>query len=315
MFVYILFIIGLGLLLLGGEWLVKGAVSLAKRLSVPPFIIGLTIVAFGTSAPELIVSLRAALGGNGGLALGNVVGSNIANVLLVLGLPALFAPIMCQGKGMRTNVLILVVITVLFTALLFTGHLNRLDGLILFGVLIAFLAFQLFQARSQKAVQQQLAAVEELEAKPTSRAKTALLLLAGLIALPAAAELTVDSAVQIASLWQVPDHIIGLTIVAIGTSLPELATAVMAARAASTSVLLGSIIGSNFFNIAAIMGITAIVVPVPVSEHILSFDIWVLALSTLCLVLLATLKLTIGKASGAILFGGYAAYLVATVTL
>jgi cation:H+ antiporter len=315
MLVYLFFAVGLGLLLLGGEWLVRGAVGLAKSLHIPPLIIGLTIVAFGTSAPELIVSLRAALGGNGGLSLGNVVGSNIANVLLVLGLPALLSPIICHGVGMRTNVSILVLATVLFMFMVSFGSLTRLDGIILVGVLIAFLVFQFFQARSQKEMQKQIAAAEEIDSAPQNLLVTAAFLVAGFVALPVAAELTVQSAVTIAEIWEVPDHIIGLTIVAIGTSLPELATAIMAARAKSTSVLLGSLIGSNFFNLAAILGITAIVVPIPASDHILDFDIWVMAGATLLLVLLATMRLTIGKVLGAAMFGSFLLYLVATVSL
>ncbi|MEL6702479.1 MAG: sodium:calcium antiporter, partial [Pseudomonadota bacterium] len=156
---------------------------------------------------------------------------------------------------------------------------------------------------------------EDTQPVTSSGWKTAAFIIAGLVTLPIAAELTVNSAISIAEVWDVPDDVIGLTIVAIGTSLPELATAVMAARAATTSVLVGSIIGSNFFNIAAIMGITALVVPVPVTQHILDFDVWVMAAATLFLVLLATLHMTIGRLLGAILFGFYVVYLVATVAL
>lgn len=318
MLVYLLLGIGLALLLLGGDWLVKGAVGLATKLQIPALIIGLTIVAFGTSAPELLVSLRAAMSGNSGLALGNVVGSNIANVLLVLGLPALFAAIVCKDDGIRANMVILSAVTVLFIAMLMIGPLSRLDGIILLTVLIAFLAYQFMQMRRQQSVAKVAlvdVSLDDVGEIPTSGLKVAAFLIAGLIALPVAAELTVRSAITIAEIWGVPADVIGLTIVAIGTSLPELATAIMAARAASTSVLIGSVIGSNLFNIAAILGITALVVPLPASEHIMEFDIWIMLAVTAVLGIIAVTKLTIGRMLGAVLFGGYLAYLVATVML
>ncbi len=320
MLVYLLLAVGLALLLLGGDWLVKGAVGMAQKLHIPPLIIGLTIVAFGTSAPELIVSLRAAIGGNTGLALGNVVGSNIANVFLVLGLPAIFASICCKDDGIRANMVILSAVTILFTGMLMIGPLSRLDGVILLGVLCAFLAYQFLQMHKQKPAQKAAQApvddvLEDVGEIPASGLTVAAYLVAGLIALPVAAELTVGSAVSIAEIWGVPPDVIGLTIVAIGTSLPELATAVMAARAASTSVLLGSVIGSNLFNIAAILGITALVVPLPASEKIMGFDIWVMLAATAFLGLVAVTRLTIGRLLGTVLFVAYLAYLVATVML
>ncbi len=320
MLVYLLLVVGLALLLLGGDWLVKGAVGVAQKLNIPPLIIGLTIVAFGTSAPELLVSLRAALGGDSGIALGNVVGSNIANVLLVLGLPAMFAAIVCSGDGIRANMVILSAVTLLFIAMLMIAPLSRVDGIILLGVLAAFLAYQFHQLRSQKATAASTAApaddlLDDVGEIPSSALTVAAYLVAGLIALPVAAELTVSAAVDIAEIWGVPSDVIGLTIVAIGTSLPELATAIMAARAASTSVLLGSVIGSNLFNIAAILGITVLVVPLSASEKIMSFDIWVMLAATAFLGIVALTKLTIGRLLGAVLFGGYLAYLVATVML
>ncbi len=320
MLVYFLLAVGLALLLLGGEWLVKGAVGMAQKLHIPPLIIGLTIVAFGTSAPELLVSLRAALGGDSGIALGNVVGSNIANVLLVLGLPALFAAIVCKEDGIRANMVILSAVTVLFIGMLIITPLSRLDGMILLGVLVAFLAYQFYQMHSRKPTPQSATEpadelLDDVGEIPTNGLTVAAYLVAGLVALPLAAELTVSAAVDIAEIWGVPSDVIGLTIVAIGTSLPELATAIMAARAASTSVLLGSVIGSNLFNIAGILGITALVVPLSVSEKIMDFDIWVMLAATAFLGLVAVTRLTIGRLLGAVLFGAYLAYLVATVML
>ena len=230
----------------------------------------------------------------------------------------MYAAIVCKDDGIRANMVILSAVTILFTGMLMIGPLSRLDGIILLGVLMAFLAYQFFQMHKQKSARRAAPvddALEDVGEIPTSGLTVAAYLVAGLIALPVAAELTVGAAVSIAEIWGVPPDVIGLTIVAIGTSLPELATAVMAARAASTSVLIGSVIGSNLFNIAAILGITAVVVPLPASEHIMDFDIWIMLAATAFLGMVAITRLTIGRLLGTVLFGAYLAYLVATVML
>lgn len=311
MLVYLLFCTGLVMLLFGGDWLVKGAVGLAEKLSIPPLIIGLTVVAFGTSAPELVVSLKAALSQNGGIAVGNVVGSNIANVLLVLGVPAIFSAIGCADKGMKTNLTFLIILTIIFMAQMMNGPLDRLDGLVLLLGLVAFLGKQFVSAKRHK---DDLAEdyKDEVGTVPQKLWLVALLLVAGIITLPLGASITVDAAVEIAQRWNLSDEVIGLTIVAIGTSLPELATGIMAARHNNTSVAVGNVIGSNLFNIAAIMGITAAVAPVPVGQHILNFDMWIMLGTTLLLVALPVFKVTLGRKSGMALAGSYVLYLVVT---
>lgn len=311
---YILFAIGLYLLMLGGNWLVKGAVAVAERLGIAPLIIGLTIVAFGTSAPELVISLNAALTGSGGLAVGNVVGSNIANVLLVLGAPALIAVISCQDKGLKTSLVFLMGITAIFTFQLMSGNLGRLDGTLLLICLAAFLFQQYISARRQHAEELDNYR-DEIGHVPQRTWRVAMFLALGLITLPIAAHLTVSSAVDIAVQWQVPEEIIGLTVIAIGTSLPELATGISAARFGNASVAVGNVIGSNIFNIAAIMGITAFVTNVPVGGHVVEFDVWVMIGTTMLLILLPLAKLRIGKILGSVMLVGYAAYLAFTFGL
>lgn len=312
MLVYLLFVIGLVLLVIGGDWLVKGAVGLAEKLSIPPLIIGLTIVAFGTSAPELVISLRAALSGNGGIAVGNVVGSNIANVLLVLGIPALFATIACAEKGLKTSLFFMIGLTVVFMLQMTYGPINRIDGMLLLVCLAAFLTQQFFAARSHSKEDSDDDYKDEIGSVPSSNYAIGGLLLAGLIALPSGAALTVDAAVEIATRWDISKEVIGLTVVAIGTSLPELATGIMAARQNNASVAVGNVIGSNLFNIAAIMGVTATVTNVPVGQHIINFDMWVMLAATLLLIALPVFKVTLKRKAGIVLTGAYLAYLVVT---
>ncbi|MFD0915662.1 calcium/sodium antiporter [Pseudahrensia aquimaris] len=319
MLAYPLFAIGLFFLVYGGDWLVKGSVGLAERLSIPPLIIGLTIVAFGTSAPELVISLNAALGGAGGLAVGNVVGSNIANVLLVLGAPALITPIIFADHGVKRSLIFLVITTVIFMGMLATGTLGRLFGLVLLVMLASFLYMQYRDAMSQKAADAAAAAeddyLDEVGEVPTETRTIVIYILMGLIALPLAAHVTVSAATDIALQWGVSEAVIGLTIVAIGTSLPELATGISAARQGNASVGVGNVIGSNLFNIAAIMGITATVIPVGVAAHIINFDMWVMFVATLFLIALPLLNIKIDKGMGALLLGFFSVYILATVLI
>ncbi len=314
MLIYLLFCLGLVLLLVGGDWLVKGAVGLAERLNISPLIIGLTVVALGTSAPELVVSLQAALEGSGWLAVGNVVGSNIANVLLVLGIPALFAPIRGANPAVHGSLFFLFGLTVIFMLQLSWSPISRLDGLLLLACLAAFLVQQFFNAKRSKQPQDDYH--DEIGAVPSAPYRIAALIALGLIALPLGATFTVDAAVEIAQRWSVPEAVIGLTIVAIGTSLPELATGIMAARHNNASVALGNVVGSNLFNITAIMGTTALVSGgFSADRHIVQFDMWVMLAATLILIALPAFKLSVGRNGGILLTGLYLAYLVSTVII
>ncbi|MEL6505353.1 MAG: calcium/sodium antiporter [Pseudomonadota bacterium] len=313
MLIYLLFVVGLVVLVFGGEWLVKGSVGLAERLNISPLIIGLTIVAFGTSAPELVISLQSALSGNPGVAVGNIVGSNIANVFLVLGVPAMIATIYCSSKDLRFTLYLLLATTALFCVELVLAPIGRIAGLLLLVCLAIFLGKQFLTARQQNEDPDYLDEVGEL---PKSLGVTIALLLVGLVALPVGASVAVNAAVDIARVWNVSDEVIGLTIVAIGTSLPELATGIMAARQGNASVGIGNVIGSNFFNIAAIMGITAVVAGnVPVGDHIVSFDMGIMIVATIFLAVVTLAGFAINRLAGAVLFGAYCIYLVATAML
>lgn len=279
--------LGLVILLIAGDLLVRGAVNLALRLGIPALIVSLTIVAFGTSAPELLISIDAVLAGVPGLALGNVVGSNTANVLLVLGVPALISRLHTSAYDTRSDYLTMIGVTLFFIGLCFTAPLTWWHGILL----LALLAFILL-AQARKAMAHRKASKaaepdeEEVEgADPSINGwKIAAFLILGMIGLPLGASLFVDSAVEIAEAFGVSDSVIGLTLVALGTSLPELATTVVAALRRQADVAIGNVIGSNMFNLLAIMGVTVMVGPVPVVWPFLAYDLWAMLGASLLLV-------------------------------
>ncbi|PSK86606.1 cation:H+ antiporter [Limimaricola soesokkakensis] len=278
---------GLVLLVFAGDALVKGAVNLALRLSIPALIVSLTVVAFGTSAPELLVSVDAILKGTPGIALGNVVGSNVANVLLVLGIPALITTLHASGgSDTRSSFLQMMGATFLFMALAFTGVLSWGAGLLLLAALAAMLIYAARVAHKHRNGNGGELSEEEVEgADPRMRGwKVAAYLLAGVIGLPVGADLLVTGAVSIAETFGVSDAAIGLTLVAIGTSLPELATTVMAAIRREADVAMGNVIGSNMFNLLGILGVASLVGPIPVGAEFLGFDLWVMLAASLLLV-------------------------------
>ena len=306
---YLLLVVGLTLLVIGGDVLVKGAVGLAEKLKVPALIIGLTIVAFGTSAPELFISIQAALAGASGIAIGNVVGSNIANVLLVMGLPALIAASRCDDAGIGRNIVVMIGFTIVFMAILFDGVVSRAEGAVLLVLLALFLYDQMRSAK-QANNEAPVDIHDEVGETPSSMPVILALLAIGLLALPFGADLTVDSASSIARRWNVSDDVIGLTIVAIGTSLPELATTVMATLRSSNSIAIGNVVGSNIFNIGSIMGITPIIAPMVASGRIVYEDMWVMLACAVLLAVLAHWKIKIGKRVGTAMVAGYLAYAV-----
>lgn len=318
---YLILLTGLVLLLVGGDVLVRGAVGLAEKLSIPPLIIGLTIVSFGTSAPELFISLKAALDGAAGLAVGNVVGSNIANVLLVLGVPALYCACVCKEEGIGRNLIVMLGVTVVFMGMMSKGRLEFYDGAILFTLLLLYLYSQFrFAAEARKAARAVASNGDditdyhdEVENVPSRGWVIAVLLVAGIIMLPLGADFTVTSASNIARSWNVSDEVIGLTVVAIGTSLPELATTLMAVMRGNASVALGNVVGSNIFNIAAIMGITAMVTPLPVGGNILTIDMWMMLATSVLVAILAHYGKTIKFAGGLMMSLAYFGYISFTL--
>ena len=303
-------IVGLGLLIVGGDTLVRGAIGLAERLHIPAIIIGLTVVALGTSAPELVVSVKAALSGADGLAIGNVVGSNIANVLLVLGLPSLIKPTDCSERGIGKNLLIMIGLTVVFMGMLGNGRLGRADGLILLALLALFLYDQYAAARKARRLKKAQADYhDEIENIPSSNWVIGGLILAGIVCLPIGAHLTVQGAREIAEALGVSDEAIGLTVVAVGTSLPELATSLLAVMRKNTSVALGNVVGSNILNICAIMGVTAAIIPMQVANRVIYEDMWVMFGAAVLIALLAHYRIRIGRRVGLAMLFAYVIFI------
>ena len=302
--------IGLVILLLAGDSLVKGAVNLSLRLGVPALIVSLTIVAFGTSAPELLISIQAIMDDVPGLALGNVVGSNTANVLLVLGVPALLATMHTSECDTRNSYLQMIAATGLFITLCFFGPFNWISGVILLLALASMLLYAAFAANKHRKAAVADDAVIEGSDPDLGWSKIALFLVLGLIGLPLGANLLVEGATSIARTFGISETVIGLTLVAIGTSLPELATTVMAALRRQADVALGNVIGSNMFNLLGIMGVASLVGDIPVDPQFLSFDLWVMLLSSLILIPFVFLKVDINRIWGVALFALYLAYLL-----
>lgn len=305
-------VVGFLLMLLGGDLVVRGAVAIARRLNVSPLLIGLTLVGFGTSLPELMTSVQAALGGAPGISVGNVVGSNICNILLVLGVAAVLRPVEATPAAFRRDGAVVMAVTVIGIALMLLGVVDRLAG---GAMLVGLAAYVVFTYRSEKGAHSPAATVLEEEADlaptPPGRLSVALALLAaGLVALVFGSGLLVDAAVALARLLDVSETLIGLTVVAVGTSLPELVTSVVAAMRRQSDVALGNILGSNVFNILGILGATGVVSPVPVPPQILAVDAWVMLAATVALVVVVRTGWRVSRIEGAGLLGAYVAYLV-----
>jgi len=327
LFTAVLFVVGLILLVVGGELLVRGASSLAAAAGVSQLVVGLTVVALGTSAPELAVSVRASLAGQGDLAVGNVVGSNIFNVLCILGLSALVRPLAVSARIVRIDVPIMVVAAGLTWALCADGTVSRLDGLILFTGIVAYTSILIIQSRRQgkafkreaiaQAASKQIADEAQGTAgssKGVMRQGSIFLQLAfiamGLVALVFGARFLVDAAVSVATALGVSELVIGLTIVAIGTSLPEVAASIIAITRGHLDIAIGNVIGSNVFNVLCILGAAAIVRPIPVPQSALTFDLPVMFAVSLACVPICFIGGVIARWEGAMFLGFYAAYTV-----
>lgn len=296
---YLLFVIGLIGLFFGGEFLVRGASSIARSYRISPMVIGLTIVGFGTSAPELLVSVQAALAGQPAIAIGNVLGSNIANILLILGISAVIAPLILPVRKLWRDLGFMLLATAVIWAMLLDGDITRLDGVLLLAGLIIFLAVAFLTGKAEPD--------DSLPLPPVWRA--ALMTLGGLVVLVIGARLLVDSATTIARTYGISEAVIGLTIVAVGTSLPELATSVVAALRKQTEIAVGNIVGSNIFNIFGILGTTAIISPIPVDPRFATVDMPLVAATAVGLTLIAVLAGGIPRLAGAALLAVYAGYI------
>lgn len=299
---------GLVALLLAGDLLVRGAVNLALRLGIPAMMVGMTVVAFGTSAPELLVSVRAAIADAGGLALGNVIGSNIANILLVLGAPALISA-MAVGRDIARDYIIMIASSVLFIALAFTGQIGTWQALVLLA------AFTLFMGDSIRRGLRARVDPEELEGADPGIGwpKIAVFIVLGCVGLPLGANFLVSGATSIAQGLGVSDALIGLTLVAVGTSLPELAATVMAAIRREGGVALGNIVGSNLFNLLFILGAAGLFGTMVVPPEMFRLDLWVMLGASLVLAPFIWKAAPITRIWGVVLLLGYAGYLAVLV--
>jgi cation:H+ antiporter len=311
---------GIGFLLLyyGAEWLVKGSSNLAHSLGVTPIVIGLTVVAFGTSAPELVVSVISSIKGKSMIAVGNVVGSNICNIALVLGAAALFQPISSQPSVVRRDIPIMLAVSVYLLLLSMNSQLGRLEGFTLFAGVIAYTLMNYFWCRKETrddgnsdsgAIACEVEGVGHIE----SRGKQVWLVIAGIAGVVGGAELVVDSAVKLMTIIGVGEKFIGLTIVAFGTSLPELATSVVAAIRKEMDISIGNLVGSNVFNILSVLGAAAIVRPVPIPGGFFESGLWIDYLVMMATSALPWLMMrkrpTISRANGALLLSCYVGYL------
>ncbi len=307
----ILFVIGIGLLILGAELLVRGASRLAAAIGISPLVIGLTVVAYGTSAPEMAVSVQSALAGQADIALGNVVGSNIFNVLFILGLSALIVPLVVSRQLIKLDVPIMIGVSILLALLALDGNISRLDGALLFAGIVGYTFFLIKQSRKEKRLAQDEYEKEYGSAKSKGHWFINIaLIIVGLGLLVLGSRWLVNGAIAIAQNLGLSELVIGLTIIAAGTSLPEVATSIIASIRGERDIAVGNVVGSNIFNILAVLGLSALVSPsgVNVSPAALRFDIPVmLAVAVACLPIFLSGHL-IARWEGALFLAYYIAY-------
>ncbi len=305
-----LLIVGLILLVWSADRLVFGSAALARNVGISPLVIGMTIIAMGSSAPEMMVSATAALANKTDTAVGNILGSNIANIALILGITALIKPLSINSELLRRELPFMIGVTLLSGVILWDGHLGFYEGVLLFVVFAIFILAMLKISRSESNQKDRLLAEQESEVPEGINSKIALFwVIVGLILLPLSAEILVNNAVIIAKYFGMSDLVIGLTIIAIGTSLPELAASLAGVLKGEDDMAVGNIIGSNVFNILAVMGIPGILNPSIISEHAMGRDFWVMLGLSLLLVLMALGKSrSINRIEGFILFAIFIIY-------
>ena len=319
-------VVGLVLLVWSADWFVDGAVGVAHFFGMSTFLIGMVIVGFGTSAPEMVVSVLSALNDTPQLALGNAYGSNIANIALILGVTALIIPVVVQKQAMSRDIPILIAVTVLTVFLLIDGNVSRMDGIVLLLAFVAIMAFNILSELRQKRKRKKSAAADDLDseygsAENVSIVRSSLLLLMGLLLLIVSSRMLVWGAVNVAQALGVSDLLIGLTIVAVGTSLPELASSIAAARRGENDLAVGNVIGSNIFNTLVVVGLASVIAPIQAADpEVMSRDVPIMSALTLLLFLMSFPFLKrkrkkggqfgFGRIGGALLLSLYVAYLV-----
>jgi cation:H+ antiporter len=313
-------VLGLALLVWSADRFVEGAVATARHLGMPALLIGMVVVGFGTSAPEMVVSALASLQGNPGIALGNAYGSNIANIALILGLTALISPIVVHSQVLRKELPVLTAVSLLAAAQLWDGHLSRLDAVVLLGVFAALMGWSILQGLRERSDNLGVEMEQELATHAMPLPRALVWLVVGLALLIVSSRILVWGAVSIAQGLGVSDLVIGLTIVAIGTSLPELASSLIAVRKGEHDLALGNVIGSNLFNTLAVVGIAGAIHPLDVPPEVLTRDMAVMGALTLSLFVIGYgfrgRQGRINRVEGAVLltvFLGYTGYLVSTV--
>ncbi|MBL4691792.1 MAG: calcium/sodium antiporter [Magnetovibrio sp.] len=309
--VYLQILGGFILLLGGAEFLVRGAVQIAAKAGLSAMLIGMTVVAFGTSAPEFVVSLNASLDGSTGIALGNIIGSNIANIFLILGVTALFAPIVVNVRAVIRDALMVMASSILFAWLALTGTITSLAGGIMFLLLVAYFLYSYLRERRSHRASADLheREADEVQDLKMSTSMAWLCLIGGLVAVAYGAELLVTGGTVVARGFGVSEEVIGLTLIAFGTSLPELAASVMAALRGHTDVAIGTVIGSNLFNIMCVGGGVAVIVPLSVPEQLQNYDLWVMMAATVLLLAYLSIGRRIGRVDGFIFTAVYGAYI------
>ena len=308
---YFLIIAGFALLLFGGEAVVRGSVALAQRLGVSPLIVGLTIVGFGTSLPEMVVSVNAALVGSPGIAVGNVVGSNIANILLILGVAAIIAPIAVSPGAVKRDLLGMSAVTLVYVGLGMSGQIVFWQGALMLIALMSYIGFTVWHDNKSNDEVAELHREEaaEMGTIPLRTVSIAGIIIVGLFAVVVGAEWLVTGATTLAMEFGVPEEVIGLTVVAIGTSLPELATSIVAAYRGHSDVCVGNVLGSNLFNLFGITGVTAMFTPLPFSDKIVSFDLWILLATTALIIPFMLSGRRISRLEGSILLVLYIGFI------
>ena len=309
---YALFLILIGFVLLigGAEYLVRGAVAIANKLKIPPVIVGLTIVAFGTSTPEFVVSIKAAFNGASGISIGNIVGSNIANIFLILGVTSVIYPIVCKKEEFIRDYRFLLFVTVLFSVLAMTGTFVTWHGILMLSILFGFIYFNYKNSKESKP--------SEDATSPLANKNWGIVVLVtcvGLAAIMYGSDLLVKGAIEVARILGVSEEIIGLTIVAVGTSLPELATTVVAAIRKQNGVALGNIVGSNIWNIVFIMGLTSSIIDVDVPRQFMLYDIWVMVAATFILLPMMISQSKLSRGEGAFFLLLYTGYIISQILL
>ena len=296
------------MLFAGAEGLIRGSSSLALRVGITPLVVGLTVVAFGTSSPELVVSLKAALEGNGDISIGNVIGSNIANIALVLGVAALIRPLKVNTVVIRREIPLMIFISLIFVIFLINREISRIEGIIFFAGIILYSIVSVILARKEKSKEIEDEYIEGVAKKPLKTWLAIPFIIFGLALLIYGANLFLEASIEIAKKIGMSQAVIGLTIVAIGTSLPELVTSAVASFKNETDIAIGNVVGSNVFNILLILGVTAMIIPVS-AAGITMTDIIVMMVTAVIILPMTWTKFVLNRLEGAFLLTGYIIYM------